>query len=302
MAPVDRTYVLITAAHNEAGYIRHTLASVAKQSLLPEKWIIVSDRSSDGTDEIVREFAASHPFVELLRVEGGEGRSFGAKVRAISAGYERLGAGLSYRYLGILDADVELGPDYYRKVFERLEQSPELGLAGGFVNDRTRRGEFQNRRSNSESSVCGSIQVFRRECWERIGGLLPLKYGGEDWAAEIMARMHGWNVQAFPDLKVYQHRPTGTAVSLMGYRFQQGKMDSCVGSLPAFELIKCLKRLPERPLVIGALLRIAGYVLARAALLPRELPPDAITYLRNEQSQRLRQTLGMGTSGAQTNL
>ncbi len=303
MPPFDnQSYVLITAAHNEAAYIRHTLDSVARQSVLPQKWVIVSDRSTDGTDEIVQEFASSHPFVELVRVGGPTGRNFGAKVRAISAGYQRLDPALPYRFVGILDADVELGPTYYSSVLEKFEQTPGLGLAGGFVNDKTRRGEFKNRRSNSQSSVCGSVQVFRRECYEAIGGLLPLKYGGEDWAAEIMTRMRGWTVQAFPQLKVFQHRPTGTAVSLMGYRFQQGKMDFCLGSLTSFEIVKCLKRFPEPPLVLGALIRMAGFGWACLTFDPRQLPQEAICYLRQEQHQRLRKTLKFGGSAVRTDI
>ena len=60
-------YVLITPARNEAQFIELTIKSVMAQTVLPLKWIIVSDGSTDGTDDIVRKYVADHPWVELVR-------------------------------------------------------------------------------------------------------------------------------------------------------------------------------------------------------------------------------------------
>jgi len=60
------SYTIITPARNEAQFIELTLKSVIAQTLLPLKWVIVSDGSTDGTDDIVRKYAADHPWIELL--------------------------------------------------------------------------------------------------------------------------------------------------------------------------------------------------------------------------------------------
>jgi len=88
-APTTGTlsYALVTPARNEAEFIELTLQSVVKQTKAPLRWIIVSDGSTDGTDQIVQQYAQLHPWIELLRLEGGEGRNFARKARAFSSGF-----------------------------------------------------------------------------------------------------------------------------------------------------------------------------------------------------------------------
>ena len=61
-------YVLITPARNEEAYIEKTIQSVISQTVLPEKWVIVSDGSTDRTDEIVKQYIVENTWIELLRM------------------------------------------------------------------------------------------------------------------------------------------------------------------------------------------------------------------------------------------
>jgi hypothetical protein len=142
--------------------------------------------------------------------------------------------------------------------------------------------------SNNVRSVAHAAQMVRRECYETIGGYVGLKYGGEDWCAEVKARMRGWKVTSFSDLKVMHHRPTGAADRVFRHCFRQGKMDFSVGSHPIFELVKCARRVFERPIGIGCLLRLAGFWLAYVQREPRLVCPEFISFLRNEQKNRLK--------------
>ena len=54
------SYVLMTAAYNEEAFIEKTITSVLEQTLLPKKWVIVSDNSTDGTDAIIDRYAKQH--------------------------------------------------------------------------------------------------------------------------------------------------------------------------------------------------------------------------------------------------
>jgi glycosyltransferase involved in cell wall biosynthesis len=47
-------YVLVTPARKEAQFIELTIKSMVAQIVRPLKWVIVSDGSTDGTDDIVR--------------------------------------------------------------------------------------------------------------------------------------------------------------------------------------------------------------------------------------------------------
>ena len=80
------SYVLITPARNEAAFIELTIKSMVAQTVRPAKWVIVSDGSTDGTDEIVKKYAANHDWIELLRMPERRERHFAGKVYAFNAG------------------------------------------------------------------------------------------------------------------------------------------------------------------------------------------------------------------------
>jgi biofilm PGA synthesis N-glycosyltransferase PgaC len=86
----DARYVLITPACNEEKLIEHTLKSVVKQTVLPVKWVIVSDGSTDRTEEIVESYTEQYPWIELVRRPRRNDRNFAGKVFAFNAGFERV--------------------------------------------------------------------------------------------------------------------------------------------------------------------------------------------------------------------
>ena len=102
-----RAYVLMTAAHNEECLIEETIASVLAQSLRPQRWVIVSDNSSDRTDEIVERYAREYDFIRFLQIQRPSGRSFGSKVIALQKGASLL-ADVRFDFIGNVDADISL--------------------------------------------------------------------------------------------------------------------------------------------------------------------------------------------------
>lgn len=284
-------YVLITAARNEEKHIAKTIESVIGQTHKPIKWIIVSDRSTDRTDELVKRYANENKFIELLSIAGDEKRNFGSQVRAINKGYEKLRQTDSdYSLIGNLDADVSFRADYFEKLIAEFEKNPRLGLGGGFICEE-KRGDFVSRDTNSIKSVAHAVQLFRRECFESIGGYLPLKYGGPDWCAEIMVSMRKWDVFSFPKLEVNHHRPTTSAEGFLRGAFRSGLMDYTMGSHPIFEIMKCFRRARYRPIVIGSILRLAGYIYGYLKRETRLVPKEVIDYLRLEQVSRIKKSI-----------
>jgi len=289
IAQSGHAFVLVTAAHNEAAFIENTIKAVVSQTLLPKRWIIASDASVDDTDNIVQGYSERYKFIELVHIGENHAPSFASKVHALNAGLERL-KGYDYEFIGILDADVSFESSYFASLTGKFERDPGLGLAGGFIYEK-RDGKFKIRFGDSVRSVAGAIQLFRRECYESVGGILPIKYGGEDWCAEVMARMKGWRVEAFPELKVFHHKPTGDGAGLLRYRYQQGLMDFSLGSYPFFVMFRCFRRLSARPYVLGALARLVGFVWASCRREERLVQKELVDFLRAEEKERLRHWL-----------
>ena len=105
--------------------------------------------------------------------------------------------------------------------------------------------------------------------------------------AQICAQMNGWEVEAIPQLPILHHKPTGAGTYLLRHRFRLGMLDYSFGSHPAFELIKCMLRLPESPVFLGAALRWIGFCWCHLCREPRAVSPECVAYLRREQMGRL---------------
>lgn len=290
-------YVLMTAAYNEEENIGKTIESLLAQTRLPEKWMIVSDSSSDATDDIVQSHAKRHCFIHFLRMTRPPGRSFGAKVLALRTASKSL-HGSSFGFIGNLDADITLDPTYFEDLLQRFQGDDRLGLAGGFVHEK-KDGEFRSRRDNRSYAVPHAAQLVRRQCYEEFGGYAVLEYGGEDWHAETSARMNGWRAEAFPELRILHHRRTGEADNLLRHKFRQGRMDYSFGSDPLFETLKCADRLFERPFLIGGLWRLAGFFWSWSVRAKRPVSQEFMAFLRAEQNRKLQSTIRRYFSGVQ---
>jgi len=281
----SRRYILMTAAYNEEANIEKTFESVLAQTVLPERWVIVSDGSLDGTDEIVQRYAGKCAFIRFLRVTRSPGRSFRSKVMALHAGNKFL-QDVPFEFIGNLDADVSVGASYFRDLIAKFQERPQLGLAGGFVFEEEN-GEFQSRGTNRVYSVAHAAQLVRRECYEAIGGYAILEYGGEDWHAQVCAQMKGWEIEAFPELRIFHHRHTGEGGNLLRHKFRQGKMDYSFGSDPAFEILKCVRHLTESPFFIGSLARLMGFSWSFVTRERKPFSDEFIAFLRGEQKQKM---------------
>jgi glycosyltransferase involved in cell wall biosynthesis len=278
------TYVLITPVRDEAATIGLTIESVLKQSILPSEWVIVSDGSTDKTDEIVRQASDSHPWIRLLPLAPRPGRSFAAVVHNTEAGIRHLSCG-DYAYLGLLDADVTFQPDYFEQLLKRFGANPKLGLAGGVVIDV---GLPRDRFPKNRIDVPGAVQFFRRECFDLLGGLIPIPEGGWDGMTCAMARMNGFETRLFTDLVVDHLKPRNISEGgVVRRKWQMGLRDYAAGYHPLFETVKCIGRLADTPVVVGAVAWWVGYCMAFVQRRHRVISAEVVEYVQQEQWQRL---------------
>jgi poly-beta-1,6-N-acetyl-D-glucosamine synthase len=285
-------YVLITPARNERQFIELTLRSVVKQSLLPSKWVIVSDGSTDGTDELVNRYTAEHPWIELIRMPERASRDFAGKVHAFNAGYARV-ADVPYQVIGNLDADISFEKEYLAYLLAKFAENPRLGVAGTPYQEAGK--TTYDYRFASTEFVSGACQLFRRECFEQIGGYQPFRGGTVDSIAVITARMMGWETRTFTNKTCAHHRPSGTAEkSTLAARFRWGAKDYALGNHPVWEFFRTAFQMTKKPFVIGGLALLSGYAWCLLRHKERAASPELVAFRQREQMQRLRQLLTAG--------
>jgi glycosyltransferase involved in cell wall biosynthesis len=301
---------LITAARNEEALLSATIESVVAQTVRPVRWVIVSDGSTDRTDEIVRSHAQQNPWIELLRMPDQRDRSFAAKATCFNAGFARLRPD-EYDVIGNLDADITFGPDYYEYLLGQFAADPRLGVAGTpYVEDFSRPDQHTYAHRFADlNHVSGACQTFRKECFAQVGGYVPIKGGGIDWVAVTTARMNGWNTRTFTGRICFHHRKMGTADrSPLKARLRHGREDYLLGGHPAWQVLRSFFQMRNRPYVLGGAALLLGYLQAMFSGRPRPIPDTLVRFHRAEQSARMRAMLrgglgaGRGGAGAGTEI
>jgi poly-beta-1,6-N-acetyl-D-glucosamine synthase len=282
-------YVLITPVRNEAAFIELTLRSMINQTVLPVKWIIVSDGSTDGTDAIVQNYLPGRDWIELISLPERKERSFAGKVAAFNQGYARA-AGLDYEVIGNLDADVSFDPDYLAFLVEKFAANPRLGVAGTPYREEQ---AMYDDRFKSPEHVSGACQLFRRACFEDIGGYPAVASGGIDFIAVLKAQAAGWETRRFDDKVCQHHKSVGSGLHAHRYRrlFNHGTKDYRLGSHPVFEVFRSTFQMTRRPFVVGGALMLCGYAWAMMRRVERSMPQELVAIRQRDQLKRLRHVL-----------
>jgi biofilm PGA synthesis N-glycosyltransferase PgaC len=282
-------YAIVTPARNEADRIEQTIRAMASQSTLPVKWVIVSDGSTDGTDDIIKQYLQRFAWMDYVRMPEHRNRQFAAKVSAFNAGLARIEPD-AYDIIGNLDADITFDSEYFEYLIDKFSHNPNLGVAGTpFVEDG--KAVYDYRFTNIEH-VSGACQLFRKECFAEIGGYQPVKGGGIDWIAVTTARMKGWQTQTFTGKVCYHHRQIGTGghSSLIAL-YRHGQKDYYLGGHILWQVFRSLYQMTKRPYAIGGLMLLAGYISGIALRMKRPIEEDLIQFHRHEQMERLRRKL-----------
>jgi biofilm PGA synthesis N-glycosyltransferase PgaC len=284
-------YVIITPAHNEELFIENTIKSVIAQTLKPKKWVIVSDGSTDGTDDIIISYQKDYDWIEYVRLPEHRDRQFAAKVTAFNAGYDRI-KNQDYQIIGNLDADITFEKDYFKFLIGKFAEFTDLGVAGTpFVENNIR---ISSHDLSDLRHVSGACQMFRRECFEQIGGYVPIRGGGIDWTAVTTARMKGWRTQTFTEKVCNHHRKIGTGRknSILISRFNNGQKDYFLGNHPLWEIFRSIFQMKNKPYIIGSSLLFAGYLWEAIRHKKRPISIELVRFHQKEQMERLKGFFG----------
>jgi hypothetical protein len=293
-------YVLITAARNEEALIENTIRSVVAQTALPARWMIVSDGSTDQTDNIVKKHAAQYDWMQLMRMPEHREHQFAAKVHCIRAAWEKLRP-LPFDVIGNLDADITFEADYMAFLLDKLACDLRLGVVGTRFMENSR--QVYDYRFMNEEHVSGGFQIFRRACFEEIGGYLPMRSGGEDWAAVTSARMKGWRTRSYTEKLFLHHRPMGgNGQPGWSIQLRQGERDYLTGGHPLWQLSRSAYQVSRKPYIIGGLCLLLGFAWAWLRRVERPVPKELMLFHRAEQMARLRKLLPLRSKRAHSEL
>lgn len=284
MTPAGKNYVVITPVRDEQELLPLTIDSMVSQTVRPREWIIVDDGSKDNTGRIIQDAAEKHNWIKRVRRDDRGFRKWGGGIiEAFYAGFNALSFA-DWEYMAKLDGDLSFQPTYFEEMFGKFQKDPKLGIAGGFLyhlEDGERAIE-----ENPTFHVRGGAKIYRRDCWEALGGLWVGP--GSDTLDEVKANMLGWTSRSFRDQEIQHHRWTGAAYGRWGGIAKNGKTDYVSGYHPLFLLAKSIVRLWKRPYVLGSVALVYGYVSAFLQNTPRIDDPQLIKYLQRQQLAKLR--------------
>src|ERR1035441_6693097 len=299
-------YIVISPVRNEEQYLPQTIQCMAAQSVCPTEWILVDDGSTDSTGSIMDSAAAQHPWIKPThRKNRGFRQAGGGVIEAFYDGYARLSTVNQlatpgpqhsrppalhhsippWDFLVKLDGDLTFPSDYFEQCLKRFEANPTLGIGGGTICSEVNGTLEVESKIDPAFHVRGATKIYRRECWDQIGGLIHAP--GWDTVDEVKANMLGWTTRTFPDLKLVHHRPAGQAYGQWSNLLKNGRANYIAGYHPLFMLLKCIRRCFEKPYLLEGCGLWFGFLSGYLKRIPQAPDPNVIRYLRRQQLNRL---------------
>jgi len=279
------SYVVITPARNEEAHIGHTIRSMVAQTVRPLRWVIVNDGSTDRTGAIAEEAAQANAWITVVhRPDRGFRKQGGGVIEAFYEGYERVQTE-PWDFVVKLDADLSFDPDYFGRCLAEFAKDLKLGISGGMISREVNGRLVCEAPGDPEFHVRGATKIYRRGCWEAIGGLHQLP--GWDGIDELKANMLGWTTRTFRDIPARHHRYTGTADGTWRNSVKFGVANYVMGYDPLFMLGKCIKRAFRVPYFIGAAGLAWGFMCGYLLRMDQVADSKLIQYVRRQQRNKL---------------
>jgi biofilm PGA synthesis N-glycosyltransferase PgaC len=279
-------YVLISPCRNEAEFMRQTLDSVIAQSVLPSKWVIVDDGSTDDTPRILAEYQAKYDWIAVVTRRDRGRRAVGPGViEAFYDGYASIVPD-DYEFLCKLDLDLRLPPRYFEILIQRMSANPRIATCSGkaYIEQG---GDLIYENHGDETSL-GMTKFYRVARFKEIGGFVrEVMWDGIDCHR---CRMLGWIACSWdePELRFIHLRPEGSSQqNVYTGRLRHGYGQYFMGTGFLFMAASAFYRMKEKPLILGGLAMLWGWL--RSAFQGKARYPDAefIRFLHRYQMRAL---------------
>lgn len=283
--------IVVVPFLNEERYLNVFLESVACQSRPPDRLLLVDDGSTDASPAVAAAFVDEYPYARLLlrppRPQALDRLADAPEWRAFCWAMERTDG--QYDVVAKLDADLRLTAMFFAEIESRFTDDVRLGIAGGFLVERTPAGTRLRHRCPL-GHVEGATKFYRRECLEDASPIPAIL--GWDTLDEVRARRHGWRTQSFPipsgDPEHLRRMGSHDGI-LRGFR-RAGAAAWGYGASPVHVVAAAALRLRDRPPVLCGIHYLLGWCAAALRRAPRA-EWQARDVIRREQKARMRRAL-----------
>lgn len=276
-------YSIVIPAHNESAFIGQLIESLANQTVLPKKAVVVNDNSTDNTAAIVSRFVQELPWLSLVDNVSDAIHLPGSKViRAFQKGFVNLDN--DYDFVVKLDADLILPANYFETVIGHFESDDTVGMAGGFAYIE-RNGNWILENLTDKDHIRGAFKAYRKACFEQIGGLKPAM--GWDTVDELLCKFYGWKVVTDETLKVKHLKPTGANYNKTA-RYKQGEAFYSLGYgfwITAIASVK-LAMMKKKPLLFLDYMR--GFFKAQSDKKPLLVTEEQAKFIRRYRMDKMK--------------
>jgi glycosyltransferase involved in cell wall biosynthesis len=243
-------YFIITPTKNEEQNILSLISLIEEQTIKPVLWVMV-DESSDNTKNIVKKLAEKYDWVKSIDLEQGGGYlgvNYGVACKtAFDYGIKYCkDNSIVYNYIGLIDADVVMGNDFFETLMIQFEKEPDLGIASG--------SEFWNiseklvSAGTREDLPMGPARLWRKKCFEESSGYMAT--ASPDSVSNTLAKLKGWKTKQIKDLEVITRR-TSSAKGYWWGAIREGKNYYFLNFHPIIIILKSLKYSLKKPYYIG---------------------------------------------------
>lgn len=276
-------YLVVSPVKNEALHIEHTLNSVMRQTVLPQKWVVVDDGSTDNTLDLLQRAAVMAPWIAVVQKRNqAEERSGGAKVvKAFYSGLATVDHSV-YDFIVKLDGDLELPADYFEQVIAAFEADPAVGICGGYILNKY--GDAFIREASNDYHVRGAFKSVRTKCFDQIGGFMETwNWDGLD---EMSAMYHGWKTKVL-EVPVKHFRPTSQAYNPYTHALKSGTEYYKMRADFFLTLVRFGIRLPKKPYIGGAFCFLYGYLKAFVNHAPKTVDRDLGRFINRFHYKRI---------------
>ena len=268
-------FYIIIPAHNEEAFIKKTLDSLTKQTLLPKQVVVVNDHSTDNTQQLVEEFTLKYSWISLINTRSSDKHLPGSKIiNAFYKGYNTLNE--DFDVICKFDADLIFPKNYLEQLAFHFRAHDKLGLVSGFCYIK-KNNAWVLENLTRKDHIRGALKAYRKECFLQIGKLKASM--GWDTVDELLARFYGWELLTDETLHVKHLKPTGVSYNqaskhLQGeamYRMHYGFVITLISALKLAYKKQSLRLFKDY---------IAGFFKAKKERLPFLVSEEQGTFIR----------------------
>jgi poly-beta-1,6-N-acetyl-D-glucosamine synthase len=281
---MKKKYVIVSPVRNEEEYIEKTILSVIKQTIQPVEYMIVDDGSTDSTGEIIARYAANYSRIKTVKRKTKPHSPGAGVVDAFYEGFDALKT-KDWDFVIKLDGDLEFEPEYFETLINEFASNPKLGLASGVTYEPDNNGGFK-RDSMPDDHVRGAAKMYRRKCWNDIGGLQRVL--GWDTIDELKAQVQGWETRSYKQLKIIHYKPIGyKQTNVVKREIKAGERQHYLGYLSLFAILRGFYRMLQKPYLVAGALNIYGFTRSRIFRTEQIREKELVRHLQSKQWDRL---------------